>query len=278
VNGAAGPGPSANGAAGLPGLEVDGLTVRFGGHVAVDGLSFTAPRGRITGLIGPNGAGKTTTFNVCSGLLEPAAGRVRFDGRDITRLAPPARARLGLGRTFQRMELFGSLTVAENIAVGREAGLAGASALRQVVRRPGERATVRAAVERALEVCGLSALAGRRADALSTGQRRLVELARAHACDFSLLLLDEPSSGLDHHETEAFGAVLAAMVAERGTGLLLVEHDMALVMGICDHLYVLDFGTLIFEGPPDAVRRSDVVRAAYLGSDAGVDAAGAGVR
>jgi ABC-type branched-subunit amino acid transport system ATPase component len=260
------------------GLEVDGLTVRFGGHVAVNSLSFTAPRGRITGLIGPNGAGKTTTFNACSGLLEPAAGRIRLDGRDITRLGPPARARLGLGRTFQRMELFGSLTVAENIAVGREAGLAGASALRQVFRRPGERRAVVAAVDRALEVCGLGPLAGRRADSLSTGERRLVELARAYASDFGLLLLDEPSSGLDHHETEAFGAVLTGLVAERGTGLLLVEHDMALVMGICDELYVLDFGTLVFHGAPDEVRRSDVVRAAYLGSDAGLDAAGAGVR
>jgi ABC-type branched-subunit amino acid transport system ATPase component len=260
------------------GLEVGGLTVRFGGHVAVNGLSFTAPRGRITGLIGPNGAGKTTTFNACSGLLEPAAGRVQLDGRDITSLGPPARARLGLGRTFQRMELFGSLTVAENIAVGREAGLAGASALRQVFRRPGERKVVATAVERALEVCGIGDLAGRRADALSTGQRRLVELARASACDFNLLLLDEPSSGLDHDETAAFGAVLTGMVAERGLGLLLVEHDMALVMGICDYLYVLDFGTLIFEGTPDEVRRSDVVRAAYLGSETGLEAAEAGVR
>ena len=259
------------------GLEVDGLTVRFGGHLAVNELSFTAPRGRITGLIGPNGAGKTTTFNACSGLLEPAGGRVRFDGRDITRLGPPARARLGLGRTFQRMELFGSLSVAENIAVGREAGLAGASALRQVFRRPGERKAVTAAVERALDVCGIGDLAGRRADALSTGQRRLVELARASACDFSLLLLDEPSSGLDHDETAAFGAVLTGMVAERGMGLLLVEHDMALVMGICDYLYVLDFGTLIFEGTPDEVRRSDVVRAAYLGSEAAMVAAEAEV-
>jgi len=257
------------------GLEVEGLTVRFGGHVAVNGLSFSAPRGRITGLIGPNGAGKTTTFNACSGLLEPAAGRMQLDGRDITRLGPPMRARLGLGRTFQRMELFGSLTVAENIAVGREAGLAGASALRQVFRHPGERKAVSAAVDRALEVCGLAGLAGQRADALSTGQRRLVELARAYAGDFSLLLLDEPSSGLDHDETEAFGAVLTGMVAERGTGLLLVEHDMALVMGICDYLYVLDFGLLIFEGTPEEVRRSDIVRAAYLGSEAGLEDAAA---
>jgi len=259
------------------GLDVDGLTVRFGGHVAVNLLSFKASRGRITGLIGPNGAGKTTTFNACSGLLEPAAGRVRLDGRDVTRLGPPARARLGLGRTFQRMELFASLTVAENIAVGREAGLAGASAVRQVFRRPGERKAVAAAVDRALEVCGLTALAGRRADALSTGQRRLVELARAYASDFSLLLLDEPSSGLDHDETDAFGEVLTGMVAERDMGLLLVEHDMALVMGICDYLYVLDFGTLIFEGTPDEVRRSDIVRAAYLGSEAGLEEAEAGV-
>jgi ABC-type branched-subunit amino acid transport system ATPase component len=255
---------------------VDGLTVRFGGHVAVNGLSFAARPGRITGLIGPNGAGKTTTFNACSGLLEPDTGTVRLDGVDITRLSPAARARRGLGRTFQRMELFGSMTVAENIAVGREAGLAGASAVRQIFRRNGEGAAVAEAVDEALQTCGLTALAPRRADALSTGQRRLVELARAYASDFSLLLLDEPSSGLDHEETLAFGEVLAGMVAERGMGLLLVEHDMALVMGICDHLYVLDFGTLIFDGTPDEVRRSDLVRAAYLGSEAGLEAAQAG--
>ena len=262
-----------NGPAPGTGLVVDGLTVRFGGHVAVNRLSFTAPGGRITGLIGPNGAGKTTTFNACSGLLEPQAGTMVLDGVDVTRLGPAARARRGLGRTFQRMELFGSLTVAENVAVAHEAGLAGASALHQVFRRRGERVTVARTVADALAVCGLADLAGRRVDALSTGQRRLVELARAWACDFRLVLLDEPSSGLDRHETAAFGALLTAMVRQRGVGLLLVEHDMDLVLSICDHLYVLDFGTLIFAGPPDEVRTSDVVRAAYLGSDAGLEAA-----
>jgi ABC-type branched-subunit amino acid transport system ATPase component len=247
------------------GLEVDGLTVRFGGHVAVNSLSFKASRGRITGLIGPNGAGKTTTFNACSGLLEPAAGRVRLDGRDITRLGPPARARLGLGRTFQRMELFGSLTVAENIAVGREAGLAGASAVRQVFRRPGERKAVAAAVDRALEVCGLTALAGRRADALSTGQRRLVELARAYASDFGLLLLDEPSSGLDRDETRALSETLRAVHDQHGTAMLLVEHDLDMVLDLVERIYVLDFGTLIAQGAADEVLRDARVREAYLG-------------
>jgi len=259
---------------GPAGLEAEGLTMRFGGHVAVNDLSFAAPLGRITGLIGPNGAGKTTTFNACSGLLAPSAGHVHLFGHDVTRLGTAARARRGLGRTFQRMELFDAMTVAENVTVGREAGLAGASPLRQVFSRRSERVSVSEAVDEALEVCGLTSLADRRVAALSTGQRRLVELARAYASEFRLLLLDEPSSGLDHSETDRFGEILSSMVAARGLGLLLVEHDMALVMGICQYLYVLDFGTLIFEGTPDEVRASDVVRAAYLGSEEGLAEAG----
>src|SRR3989440_5091405 len=159
---------------GATGLEVRSLSVRYGGHLAVDGVDLTAPVGRLTGLIGPNGAGKTTIFNACSGLLRPSDGRVLLFGEDVTRRSPAARARRGLGRTFQRMELFGSMTVAENITVGREAGLAGSNPLRQLTggrrgRRPGE-----AAAEGALEGCGIGDLADRPARALSTGQRRLL--------------------------------------------------------------------------------------------------------
>ncbi|HEV7864036.1 MAG TPA: ABC transporter ATP-binding protein [Acidimicrobiia bacterium] len=250
------------------GLETVALTVRFGGLVAVDGVSLHAPMGRITALIGPNGAGKTTTFNACTGLVRPTAGTVRLAGEDVTALAPHARAQRGLGRTFQRIELFDSLTVRENVALGREAVLAGSRPLRQLTRRPGERQTVAAAVDEAFERCGLGPICDRRAGTLSTGQRRLVELARVIAGDFRFLLLDEPSSGLDSEETERFGSVLGALVGDRATGILLVEHDIALVMRVSAYLYVLDFGKLIFEGSPAAVAASPLVRAAYLGSSA----------
>jgi ABC-type branched-subunit amino acid transport system ATPase component len=255
-------------ARGEPGLDVDGLTVRYGGAVAVDGLSLSAPLGHVTGLIGPNGAGKTTTFNSCSGLLRPTAGGVHLFGSEVTTLAAPARARLGVGRTFQRMELFDSLTVAQNVRLGREAAMAGRNPLRQLLSTAGDRRVIAEAVATSIDLCGIGALAHLRAGSLSTGQRRLVELARALAGDFRFLLLDEPSSGLDKSETGTFGTILRRVVEERGTGILLVEHDMDLVMRICDYIYVLDFGQLIFDGTPDDVQRSPVVRAAYLGSEA----------
>jgi ABC-type branched-subunit amino acid transport system ATPase component len=251
----------------LQGLEVEGLTVRFGGHTAVASLNLAAPRGRITGLIGPNGAGKTTTFNACSGLLQPDAGRVLLFGRDVTRHSAAHRARLGLGRTFQRMELYTSMTVAENVALGQEARFAARGAVHQVLGGRREKAAVAEAVDRALAACDLEGLADRRVDRLPTGQRRLVELARAHAGGFLFLLLDEPSSGLDNNETRRFAEILRGMVASDGIGLLLVEHDMSLVMNVCDYLYVLDFGQLIFAGTPTETSRSDIVRAAYLGDE-----------
>ena len=250
------------------GLHVRGLSVRYGGLHAVEDVTLAAPIGRITGLIGPNGAGKTTTFNACTGLVRPSAGTVSlFDG-DITRLAPQARARRGLGRTFQRMELFDSLTVLENVALGREAGLAGRAPLRHLRASRTERLEVDAAAWDALRRCGIEDVADRRTADLSTGHRRLVELARAVAGGFRMLLLDEPSSGLDRVETERFGEILLELVADGRHGILLVEHDMALVMSVCSFLYVLDFGKLLFEGTPQEVAASDVVRAAYLGAEA----------
>jgi ABC-type branched-subunit amino acid transport system ATPase component/branched-subunit amino acid ABC-type transport system permease component len=252
---------------GISGLGVDRLTVRFGGLVAVNDLSFGAPMGRITGLIGPNGAGKTTTFNACSGLNRPSNGRILLHGKDISSLSPAARARLGLGRTFQVMQLCESLTVFDNVALGRESSQAGGHAVTQLVATPtSERIRAVAAAE-ALELCGITALSGLQAGSLSTGQRRLVELARCLAGPFDLLLLDEPSSGLDRAETATFGHVLQRVVGERGCGILLVEHDMSLVMNVCSYLYVLDFGVLIFEGDAAAVGASPIVRAAYLGDD-----------
>ena len=248
------------------GLTVHEVTVRYGGHVAVDAVTLAAAPGRITGLIGPNGAGKTSFFNACSGLVPLAAGTVHLDGVDVTAASPTQRARRGLGRTFQRMELFDSLTVAENVALAHEAALAGGNPLRHLLARPSDGPEVRARAGEALEQCGITHLAERRTGALATGQRRLVELARVLAADFRLLLLDEPSSGLDVTETERFGAILRQVVADRGVGILIVEHDMALVMGISAEVYVLDFGELIFSGTPAEVLASPAVRAAYLGS------------
>ncbi len=250
------------------GLDLAHVTVRYGGHVAVNDVSLTAPVGRITGLIGPNGAGKTTLFNVASGLLRPAAGTPRLHGLDMSALDPAARARRGLGRTFQKMELFDSLTTIQNVSLGREAGQAGRRPWRHVAETRRDRNRRRAATEQAMALAGIADLADRPVASLSTGQRRLTELARCLAGEFDVLLLDEPSSGLDRAETQRFGAVLARVVAERGVGILLVEHDMALVMNVCDYVHVLDFGTKIFEGTTADVSSSDTVRAAYLGTEA----------
>ncbi|HET6509071.1 MAG TPA: branched-chain amino acid ABC transporter permease/ATP-binding protein [Baekduia sp.] len=251
-------------------LEVRGVTVRFGGVVAVDDVSLTVPQGRVTGLIGPNGAGKTTLFNAASGLRRPEEAQIVLNAHDVTRRGPAARARLGLGRTFQHAELFDSLTVFENVALGYEGSRAGGNPLTQLVTRRAERAdTVRAAWS-ALELCGIAELADLRAGDLSTGRRRLVDLARCLAGPYNILLLDEPSSGLDVAESRAFGDVLERVVAERGVGILLVEHDMSLVMRLCEHIHVVDFGKEIFTGSPGEVRAAPVVRDAYLG-DAGVE-------
>ena len=250
------------------GLRVTDLSVTYGGHHAVDGLTLHAPPGRVTGLIGPNGAGKTSSFNAITGLLRPSRGELRLDGTDLVPLSPAARSRHGLGRTFQRMELLEELTVAENVAIAREASFAGGRPWRHLVGRRHDRAAIAGDVADALDVCGLAHLAGRQVAGLSTGQRRLVELARVVSGRFRILLLDEPSSGLDATETQRFGTILESLVADRGLGLLLVEHDMSLVMRVSAYIHVIDFGKPIFEGTPAEVMSSDLVRAAYLGSEA----------
>jgi ABC-type branched-subunit amino acid transport system ATPase component len=252
---------------GARGLDVSGLSVRFGGVMAVQTVSLTAPMASITGLVGPNGAGKTTTFNACSGLVKPADGHIMLHGRDVTSHGPAGRSRFGLGRSFQRVELFSSLTVRENVALGREASLAGANPVRQLVSGASQRATVRKAVDDAMELTGIGPLADLQAGLLPTGQRRMVELARVLAGPFDMLLLDEPSSGLDAAETRRFGEILTGAVVDRGLGILLVEHDMALVRQVCQNIYVLDFGELIFEGTAAEMLASPVVRSAYLGSE-----------
>ena len=251
----------------MDGLTVRDVTVRFGGVVAVDHVDLAAPLGRITGLIGPNGAGKTTTFNACSGLVRPTGGRVELLGSDVTGASVASRARRGLGRTFQRPQLCRSLTVRDNVTLGPESLAAGRRPLRHVRSATSERADIAAATDHALARCGMDNLADRSARKLSLGQQRLVELARVLACQPRVLLLDEPSAGLDSAETSAFGTVLREVVADTGCGALLVEHDMDLVQAVCDTVIVLDFGAVIFEGPAATVADSMAVRAAYLGTE-----------
>jgi ABC-type branched-subunit amino acid transport system ATPase component len=250
------------------GLVARDLSISYGGHVAVSGVSLAAPLGRITGLIGPNGAGKTTIFNACSGLLRPTEGAVSLFGTDVTLSSPAARARAGLGRTFQRVEVCNAMSVRTNVALGAEARSVGSNPLRQVLSTRAQRSAIDAVTEEALETCGITHLADRATATLSSGQRRLLELARTLAGRFQLLLLDEPSSGLDATETGHFGEILEGVVTGRDVGILLVEHDMALVMAVCAWIHVLDFGYLIYEGTPTDTRASATVRAAYLGTDA----------
>jgi branched-chain amino acid transport system ATP-binding protein len=235
-------------------LEVEEVVVRFGGVVAVNGATFAVPAGEVVGLMGPNGAGKTTLFNVITGLQEPTHGRVRFDGRDITDEAPRRRALAGIGRTFQRLEVFGSLSVGDNIRVAAEMrGLENPERIRDEL----------------LEKVGLTAFADTPADAVPTGIARLTELARALACDPRLLLLDEPSSGLNEQETQAFAALVRSLAEDEGRSVLIVEHDVELVLGVCTTIHVLDFGTIIASGTPEQVQSDPRVQDAYLGADTG---------
>jgi ABC-type branched-subunit amino acid transport system ATPase component/branched-subunit amino acid ABC-type transport system permease component len=249
------------------GLVVKNLSVRFGGALAVNDVSLSATLGTITGLIGPNGAGKTTIFNACSGLVKPSGGRIFLSGQDVSSMSPAARARNGLGRTFQRVQLFESLDVRTNIKLARECTIAGANPYRHLVPRPRDERTITGSAMSAIELVGVGSYLDTPVRQLSTGQRRYVELARVLAGPFHMVLLDEPSSGLDAQETERLGEILVTIVRERGVGLLLVEHDMSLVRQVCSNIYVLDFGNLVFEGTPVDMAQSEVVKAAYLGSE-----------
>jgi len=239
-----------------PVLEIAEVSVRFGGINAVSEVSLSAQPGQVTGLIGPNGAGKTTTFNVITGLQDPTHGRVFIDGKEVSHLAPYKRARLGLARTFQRLEVFGSLTVYENV-------LAAAEFHRSWSRDTTRPVTVAAEV---IDRVGLRRVANARVDALPTGISRLVELGRALATRPRVLLLDEVGSGLNQDETDALGDLMLSLVSD-GTAILLVEHDVELVMRVCAQIYVLDFGRLIATGTPAEIQQNPVVQAAYLGSD-----------
>jgi ABC-type branched-subunit amino acid transport system ATPase component len=246
---------------------VQDLSVRFGGVRAVDGLSLRADVRQITGIIGPNGAGKTTALDACCGIVEPQSGAIRVAGRDVRHMGGAQRARLGIGRTFQRGELFGSLSVLENVLLGHEAGLAGGNPISQVVGRRGDLAATREAAEDAMRLVGVSRLSNIQAGLLSTGERRLVELARVLVGSFDLLLLDEASSGLHGVEVDKFAEVIREVVERRGVGIVLVDHDMGLVRQVCDRVYVMDFGQLIFSGSTAEMLMSEEVRSAYLGKD-----------
>jgi branched-chain amino acid transport system ATP-binding protein len=238
-------------------LIANEVTVHFGGHTALDAVSLSVPAGSIVGLIGPNGAGKTTLFNVFCGLQSPNRGKVVLNGIDLANSAPHDRAQRGLARTFQRIELFGSLSARENLLVAAEIRRRWGGSDLPPARR----------VDDAIKLCGMSRFADRQADVLTTGQARLVELARAVVTQPRVLLLDEPASGLDAGETEHFAEVLRAL-AVSGIAVLLVEHDIPLVMKLCERVTVLEYGRVIAEGTGAEVQADQAVVDAYLGAPA----------
>jgi branched-chain amino acid transport system ATP-binding protein len=249
------------------------VTVRFGGVTALEDVSLELLGGELVALIGPNGAGKTTLFNVVSGIQRPNAGAVIFDQRPINDLDPTARARLGIGRTFQTPQAFGSLTVLENLLLPAWLPRYG-GVLPDLLPLPGAGRARRAARERARGIAdflGIADTLERLPGELSLGRRRLVELGRALAAEPKLLLLDEPASGLDAAETERFAALLLRVRDVFRLTLLLVEHDMQLVLSVADYVYVLNFGKLLAQGEPQAVVSNPAVIAAYLGGASGAD-------
>ena len=236
-------------------LEVRGVNVHFGGNHAVRDVDLDVEAGRITGLIGPNGAGKTTTFNVITGLQE-ATGRIVLDGADIGEMAPHQRARRGIARTFQRLEVFGSMTAYENILTAAEIHRSWATGTKPDARR---------LADEVIERVGIREVAGDRVDAMPTGLARLVELGRALATRPRVLLLDEPASGLDESESDAFADLLLELAGE-GMAILMVEHDVPLVMKVCEWIHVLDFGAILAVGTASEIQNNQLVLDAYLGA------------
>jgi branched-chain amino acid transport system ATP-binding protein len=251
-------------------LACRGITVRYGGLTAINDVEVAVPPGELVGLVGPNGAGKSTLFGVLSGLIRPSAGEVLLNGEDVTRASPQLRAHRGLARTFQQPEIFSGLTVRQHLVLGHRirksksriwSDLFTFGSLRSA--DPDEKGDV----DGLIDSLGLGLFANRLAAGLPLGVSRLVELGRALATSPTVLLLDEPSSGLDSHETGEFEGTLRRITGDRGVSVLIVEHDVELVMRLCRTIYVLDFGVLIATGTPDGIRRDPQVRAAYLGEE-----------
>ena len=255
-----------------PLLELRDVSVHYGGLSALDRVSMTVEAGTLVGLIGPNGAGKTTLVDALTGFVTPSAGTIDFDGRRLTRVPPHRRARRGLARTFQSIELFEDLTVHENVLVSAEPSRWYSILTDSFVpRAPPENASA----EWALGLVGLGAQGARMPGELSQGQRKLVGVARALAAKPKLVLLDEPAAGLDTAESERLGRDLRALL-DHGITVLLVDHDMSLVLGVCDTVWVLEFGRVIAHGTPAEIQRNEAVVTAYLGERSTATDAGAG--
>lgn len=242
-------------------LEVSAISVSFGGNQVLDQVSLSVEAGTVTGLIGPNGAGKTTLFNVITGLLDPKGGRVVLDGRDVTKAGPAVRARRGLSRTYQQLELFTSLSVRDNVRVAGEIRNAWGRRFR---------INVKAETDRVMGLLGLEEVADREVGELPTARARIIEVARALMTKPRVLLLDEPASGQTESETADFGRLLTQLAKEDELAICLVEHDVSLVMGVCATIHVLDYGSIIATGPPEQIRLEPAVIDAYLGSTEGV--------